>query len=165
MNPAIIIQARLGSSRFPRKVLKTIRGKKLIDIVYDECNKTNLQTFVAIPRKDKELNDYLYSRGIIRFSGEENDVISRFYHCARHYEIDPVIRICADAKNIKAELILQQLKNYEKYHHICHGNYCEVFSFKQLEDYYLHDKRPITREHVTMGMIQDMSVDYEIDLV
>jgi len=162
-SPGIIIQARLNSSRFPRKVMMPINGKKLIDIVLDECEETYLSTVVAIPENDSELYDYLKDKTVV-FRGSENDVISRIYHCANQIGFDPIIRVCADAKHIKTELILQQLENYKKYNHICHGNYCEVFSFKQLEDYYLHDKRPITREHVTMGMIQDMSVDYEIDL-
>ena len=167
MNPGVIIQARLNSSRFPNKIFREINGKRLIDIIVDECEKTNLDVVVAVPESDQLIT---LSRGdklrvsVPVFEGSENDVISRFYHCAKHYEIDPIIRVCADAKTIHSDLILQQLENYKKYNHICHGNYCEVFSFKQLEDYYLHDKRPITREHVTMGMIQDMSVDYEIDL-
>lgn len=164
MNPGIIIQARLNSSRLPNKVLKEINGKKLIDIVYDECTKTKLFVVIAIPEKDGTGFENQLQRGTTVFEGSENDLIDRFYHCAKALKFDPIIRVCADAKTIHSELILQQLENYKKYNHICHGNYCEVFSFKQLEDYYLHDKRPITREHVTMGMIQDMSVDYEIDL-
>lgn len=164
MTPGIIIQARLGSKRFPNKVLKVNKwGKKLINIVYDECKKTNLSVTIAIPEEDQKLFEYLNPKHDV-LRGPNNDVIARYYGVAKFLDIDPIIRVCADAKNIHAELILQQLENYKKYKHICHGNYCEVFSFKQLEDYYLHDKRPITREHVTMGMIQDMSVDYEIDL-
>jgi len=70
----------------------------------------------------------------------------------------------ADSKNVKSELIQQQVDNFNKYKHTCYGNFCEVFSFNDLEWYYEHDKRPETREHVSMGMIQDMTVDYEIDL-
>ena len=167
-NPGIIIQARLGSSRFSNKVLSEIDGKKLIDIVLDECLVTGLKTIVAIPHNDNELYEHLYGfQGgkTIVFRGSENDVISRFYHCAKWADIDPIIRVCADAKNIKADLILQQYHNYAKYKHIVYGNFCEVFSFNELEHYYYNDKRPITREHVSMGMIQDMTVDYEIDLI
>ena len=164
MNPGIIIQARLGSSRFPRKVLQEINGKKLIDIVVDECRLTNLPVVVAIPIGDRELIDYISPKCDVWLDYNENDVIGRYYRCAKKYRFDPVIRVTADAKNIKHELILQQLENYKTYNHICYGNFCEVFSFTQLEYYYNHDKRPNTREHVTMGMLQDMTVDYDIDL-
>lgn len=164
MNPGIIIQARLGSSRLPNKVMEEINGKKLIDIVVDECRKTKLYVIIAIPEDDQKLFDYLVEDNQV-FLGAENDVIDRYYHCAKKYKIDPIIRVCADSKHIHAELILQQLENYKKYHHTVYGNFCEIFSFSELEHYYYHDKREITREHVSMGMIQDMTVDYEIDLI
>ena len=163
-NPGIIIQARLGSDRFPRKILHPINDKKLIDIVLDRCKDTGLKTIVAYPYGDVELSKYLEDK-VDLFEGSENDVIARFYRCAKLWEFDPIIRVCADAKNIHSELILQELDNYNKYKHIVYGNFCEVFSFDDLEYYYYNDKRPITREHVTMGMLQDMTVDYEIDLI
>jgi spore coat polysaccharide biosynthesis protein SpsF len=164
MNPGIILQARLGSSRFPRKVLHNINGKKVIDIVLNECKKTDLPLVVAYPDDDLELRDYLAPK-VTLYSGSENDVIARFYHTAKYFKFDPIIRVTADAKLIKHELILQQLENYKKYKHIVYGNFCEVFSFYDLEHYYYNDKRPQTREHVTLGMIQDMTVDYEVDLI
>jgi len=161
MATGIIVQARLGSSSFPRKVMAQICGKKLIDIVVDECKRTGLQTIVATP--DREIIKYLIDKTDVYY-GSEKDVISRFYWCACAYKLDTIIRVCADSKNIKSELIQQQLDNFLKYKHTCYGNFCEVFSFHDLEYYYEHDKRPETREHVSMGMIQDMTVDYEIDL-
>ena len=164
-NPGIIIQARLNSHRLPKKVIQQIDGKPLIDIILDKCRKTELETVVAIPVDDYDLDSYLTDKVATVFRGSENDVIARFYHCAKKYKFDPIIRVCADAKNIHSDLILQQLENYNRYKHICYGNFCEIFSFDDLEYYYYNDKRPITREHVTMGMLQDMTVDYEIDLI
>ncbi len=164
MNPGIILQASLGSSRFPRKVMHEINGKKLIDIVLNECQTTGIHTVVAVPTNDKELIEYLIDKVDV-FTGSENDVISRFYHCAKKHEMDPIIRVCGDSKLVKHELILQQLENYKKYRHVVYGNFCEIFSFNELEHYYTYDKRPQTREHVSMGMIQDMTVDYEVDLI
>ena len=164
LKPGIILQARLGSARLPNKVFGEINGRKLIDIVLGRCKDTGIETIVAIPKTDKLLHQHLNGNAKV-FLGEENDVISRFYHCAKLFGIDPIVRVCADAKNIRSELITQQLENYNKYHHIVYGNFCEVFSYAELEHYYYNDKRPITREHVTMGMLQDMTVDYEIDLI
>ena len=73
--------------------------------------------------------------------------------------------MCADARYSRSELIQQQVANQAKYNHICYGNFCEVFSFNDLKHYYLNDKRTQTREHVTLGMIQDLTVDYEVDLL
>jgi len=163
MTTGIIIQARLSSSRLPNKILAKIHNKRLIDIVLRECRMTGIRHVVAVPFGDVDkLKKELPDTDVL--GGSENDVISRFYHIAKGWKFDPIIRVCADAKMIHTNLILQQLKNYKKYGHIIYGNFCEIFSFKQLEDYYLHDKRLATREHVTLGMIQDMTVDYEIDL-
>ena len=165
MNPAIIIQARENSRRLPNKWSREINGKKLIDIVVDECMKTKLQLIVAIPKGDSKLADYLAGQDILYATGSEHDVLTRFYHIADKWSIDPIIRVCSDAKNIHHELIKQQLENYRKYKHTCYGNFCEVFSFDELEHSYYYDKRPSSREHVSLGMIRDLTVDYEIDLM
>ena len=164
MKPGIILQARIGSSRFPKKMFGEINGVKLIDIVLSRCKDTGIKTVVAIPEIDRVLHEHL-NGNVDVFLGSENDVVSRFYHCAKLYEFNPVIRVCGDSKHVKPELILQQLENYKKYKHTVYGNFCEIFSFKELEWYYYNDKRPETREHVSLGMLQDMTVDYEIDLI
>ena len=143
-------------------MLREINGKKLIHIVLDECKKTELHIVVAIPEDDVRLASYIDAHV---FLGSENDVIDRYYNCAKEWEIDPIIRVCGDSKNIHKDLILQQLENFKRYRHTVYGNYCEVFTFKELEWYFLNDKRPQTREHVSLGMIQDMTVDYGIDLI
>jgi spore coat polysaccharide biosynthesis protein SpsF len=138
-------------------------GKPLIDHIIDELKKTELPIVAAIPKGDYDLFDHLIGKVDI-FSGSENDVIERYYECAMAHGFDPIIRVAADAKMIHHELVLQQLENYKKFGHMIYGNYCEVFSFEQLKNHHYHDKRPQTREHVTAGMIQDLTVDYKIDL-
>jgi spore coat polysaccharide biosynthesis protein SpsF (cytidylyltransferase family) len=138
-------------------------GKPLIDHIIDELKKTELPLVVAIPKGDHDLFDHLIGKVDV-FSGSENDVIERYYECAKKHGFDPIIRVAADAKMIHHELVLQQLENYKKFGHMIYGNYCEVFSMEQLEWHYKNDKRPQTREHVTAGMIQDLTVDYKIDL-
>ena len=119
---------------------------------------------VAIPKGDYDLFDHLV--GFVEvFTGSENDVIERYYKCNKVYNFDPIIRVAADAKMVHHELVLQQLENYKRFGNIIYGNYCEVFDAELLEYYYLNDKRPQTREHVTQGMIQDLTVDYGVDLL
>lgn len=139
-------------------------GTSLIKHIVNECKKTGLPVVVAIPHGDHELFDHLIG-DVSVFYGSENDVIERYYECAKINGFDTIIRVCADSKMVHHELILQQLENYKKFDHMIYGNYCEVFSFDQLEMYYYNDKRPQTREHVTQGMIQDLTVDYKVDLI
>lgn len=138
-------------------------GKPLIDHIIDELKKTELPLVVAIPKGDDDLFDHLIGKAKV-FTGSGNDVIDRYYECNKIHKFDPIIRVCGDSKMVHHELILQQLENYKRFNHMIYGNYCEVFSFKQLDEYYHNDKRPQTREHVTAGMIQDLTVDYKIDL-
>jgi len=163
MKPGIILQARTGSSRCPNKVLMDYHGKPLIDHVIEELKMTELPLVVAIPKGDDVLFDHLIGKADV-FVGATNDVIDRYYNCAIAHDFDPIIRVASDSKMVHHELILQQLENYKKYDHMIYGNYCEVFSMEQLEWHYKWDKRPQTREHVTAGMIQDLTVDYKIDL-
>ena len=140
-------------------------GKPLLQHVYEECLKTKLDIVIAIPHGDYELIEFCEKNEIPYFAGPENDVITRFYDTARHHDFNPIIRVCADSKEINHKLILQQLKNYTKYDYpICYGNFCEVFGFDLLKYYCYTDKRPETREHVTYGMITDMTVNYWMDI-
>lgn len=155
----------MGSSRLPEKIFKKYKDARLIDHIISQCKKTKLPVILAMPEVDAcKIGKRIECGPDALFFGSENDVISRYYWCAKEYKFDPIIRVCADSKMIKPELITQQLENYKKYKHTVYGNFCEIFSFKDLDYYYHHDKRPVTREHVSMGMLQDMTVDYEMDL-
>ena len=63
MKTAVIVQARLGSARLPRKVLKKINGKTLIEIIYFRLSKTKLvdQIIFSIPntKENNELEAFL----------------------------------------------------------------------------------------------------------
>ena len=69
MKIVCIIQARLGSSRFPNKIMKEINGQKIIEIIYRRLKKSKLidKIIVAIPntKKDDELNDFLINKKTI----------------------------------------------------------------------------------------------------
>ena len=63
MKTAVIVQARLGSTRLPRKVLKKINGKTLIEIIYARLSKTKFvdQIIFSIPntKENNELEAFL----------------------------------------------------------------------------------------------------------
>ena len=80
MNITCIIQARLGSNRFPKKVLKKIGHKSLIELIIDrvKLSKKINQVVVAIPEKRSEdkLNSFLKRRGLKIFRGSEKNVLN-----------------------------------------------------------------------------------------
>lgn len=100
MNIGIIIQARLGSTRLPRKILKEFYGgKTLLETVIQNLQKVQgAKVIVATsvnPNND-ELESFLNERGIAVFRGSEDDVLGRFIGAAEAFGVDGIIRICSD---------------------------------------------------------------------
>lgn len=100
MNVGIIIQARLGSTRLPRKILKQFYGDKtLLETVIANLQRVGgAKVIVATsvnPNND-ELESFLEERGITVFRGSEDDVLSRFIGAAEENGVDGIVRICSD---------------------------------------------------------------------
>lgn len=99
-NIGIIIQARLGSTRLPRKILKEFYGgKTLLETVISNLQKTGDSTIIvatSVNSNNDELEAFLKEREIKVFRGAENDVLSRFIGAAEAYNIGGIIRICSD---------------------------------------------------------------------
>lgn len=99
MNIGIIIQARLGSTRLPGKILKQFFGEKtLLETVISNLQKSGAKIIVATsvnPNNDK-LESFLKERDVTVFRGSEDDVLSRFIGAAEANGVDGIVRICSD---------------------------------------------------------------------
>lgn len=100
MNLGIIIQARMGSTRLPGKILKAFdEGKSLLMVLIEKLSKvSNAKIIVAtsVDPNNDVLEEYLCANGISVFRGSEKDVLERFINAAEAYNIDGIIRICSD---------------------------------------------------------------------
>ncbi len=146
MKTAAIVQARLGSTRLPRKVLRKINGKTLIELIYSRLSKTRLvdQIIFSIPntKVNDELETFLKKKKISYFRGDENDVLSRYYQTAKKFKIDNIIRITGDCPLVDYKIVDQIIKIFlkEKKDYVSNcdpwtypdGLDVEVFSFKLL---------------------------------
>ena len=96
----IVIQARLTSTRFPRKSLALLLGKPIIQWVVERAQKVSSEigVIVVIPenKENDELNDFLKTLNVNIVRGSENNVASRFVSAIEKFELDHVIRVCAD---------------------------------------------------------------------
>ena len=95
-----IIQARMGSSRFPRKMIARLGPYTLIEWVFIRVNKTKnidkvLLATSDLPRDD-ELVKIANKYNINVYRGSELDVLKRFYNAAYKNKAKTIIRICAD---------------------------------------------------------------------
>ena len=100
MNFGIIIQARLGSTRLPRKILKEFYGgKTLLETVISNLQKVagaKIIVATSVNPNNDELESFLNERNITMFRGSEEDVLSRFIGAAEANGVDGVVRICSD---------------------------------------------------------------------
>lgn len=95
----IVIQARLDSKRWPKKVLADINGIPMIDRVYRQCQLSDIRpVVVATPEADAELIDYCKRKRycVYPYEGDRNDLIGRYYNCLLEFGGERVLRITAD---------------------------------------------------------------------
>lgn len=110
---AFIIQARVGSTRLPYKILLPFfKDKSIIDIVIEKLQIFNIPIILATSMD--EANDMLESiahrHGIKCFRGDENDVLQRFISAAEEFSVDEVIRVCSDNPMLDVYAIQQLLE-------------------------------------------------------
>lgn len=118
MELGIIIQARMGSSRLPGKILRPFyKDKKLIDILLDNLHQIkDVKIIIATSEdnKNQPLVDYLEKRGELIFRGAENDVLDRFIKAAEKYNLDALIRICSDNPFLDVEGVKELIETAKK---------------------------------------------------
>ena len=168
MNIGIIIQARLGSTRLPGKILKEFYGgKTLLETVIHNLQRIkNAKIIVATsvnPNNDK-LESFLNNRDITVFRGSEDDVLCRFIGAAEANSVDGIIRICSDnpfldwhgvaalidkAKNSNADYIGYRINNTPsiKTHFGFWGEFVTLDALKRVAS--TTDEKP-AHEHVTI---------------
>ena len=104
-----IVQARMGSSRLPGKVMKDISGQPMLTRVYTRAARSTCvdETLIAttIEAADDPISEYCAFSGIPFTRGSQFDVLDRYYRAALHAKADVVVRITADCPVIDPVLI------------------------------------------------------------
>jgi spore coat polysaccharide biosynthesis protein SpsF len=121
MKTVAVIQARVGSSRLPGKVLKPIVGRPMLGHIVKRVRSVPVidEVVVAVPDDgaNEPLRQFCRQEGIPFFAGSEMDVLDRFYRAAKLHEGDPVMRITADCPLVDPVLIGKLISQYNS------GNY------------------------------------------
>lgn len=114
---AVIIQARMGSTRLPGKVMLPLSGKPALQCLIDRIrvNKKIDQIIVATTEnpKDNEIIELCLSLDIPYFRGSEHDVLGRVTEAALLFQIDTIVDITADCPLIHGALIDSMLSQYQ----------------------------------------------------
>ena len=96
-----VIQARMGSSRFPGKVLEDLGGAPMLQSLVDRLQLVPELSVILVATsqgsRDDPIEHYCTSHDVACFRGSEGDVLGRFVGAARATGLDVVVRVCADA--------------------------------------------------------------------
>ena len=157
-----IIQARTGSARLPKKVIQKIDNDlTVLDYVIDQVKYSQKIEKIIVATTDLIEDDlickYANLQKIECFRGSSEDVLDRFYQCAKKYSAKTIVRITADNPLIDPNIIDKVINEYNKCDFITntlertfpYGTEVEVFSFVSLEKAWENAKKPSEREHVT----------------
>jgi spore coat polysaccharide biosynthesis protein SpsF (cytidylyltransferase family) len=155
-----LIQARLGSHRFPNKVLADLCGWRVIDHVIERVQQISGVDHVLVAWPDA-----------CWYAGHENDVLGRFAHVVMQYpDVDTVLRATADCPVLDSSVCERVL---ELYHGTPNCEYawtntrdgewpdgldCEVFSRAALMWAHREATDPADREHVTPWLRRHVKV-------
>ena len=112
-NIIAIVQARMGSSRLPGKVLENICDRPMLEWVIQRAKKSTRisQLVVATTAKDEDdiLEKYCRLHAIPIFRGSSADVLDRYVQAGRKYHAGVIVRLTAGCPFIDPELIDQTL--------------------------------------------------------
>jgi spore coat polysaccharide biosynthesis protein SpsF (cytidylyltransferase family) len=158
MNVVCIIQARMGSTRFPGKVLAMLHGHPVIWHVYTRCQQAVPNTVVATTNLpgDDPLADYLRTidAPVFRWDGPENDVLGRYAACLKIHQAEWVVRVTGDCPLVDPQeiaLMVQQAQRqraYYTYRDCPRGFNVEVYDVAKLLLQAQFDDDEYRREHL-----------------
>lgn len=163
MKVVAIIQARMGSTRLPNKVMKLIGGKPMIEILLSRLSKSTEidQIIVAtsVDPRNKPLIDHVEKLGYQCFVGSESDVLDRYFQAAKASDADIVVRVTGDCPVIDPGLVDECIQRFKScdvdyFSNVAPATYpdgldTEVFTFDALRQSARVAKNPYEREHVT----------------
>jgi spore coat polysaccharide biosynthesis protein SpsF len=181
-----IIQARMGSSRLPGKVLLDLAGEPMLARVVDRVHRAATIDEVVIATTTEPADDRLAAhctdRGWPCFRGSQDDVLDRYYRAAREHRADVIVRITSDCPLIDPEILDQVVDalrlprpadyacNFAPRRTFPRGLDAEAMTRETLDRLWTEDRNPAWREHVTQYLHHNLDrfawrgVEHERDL-
>lgn len=170
MRVAVVVQARMGSTRLPGKVLKEVLGKPLLSYQFERLRRCRTASVVALATSDSPADDALErwarKEGVPCVRGSETDVLGRFRDAAAALDADAVVRVTGDCPLIDPGVLDDTVTDFLAAGARGYGSNCnpertfprgldvEVFSRAALEEAAREAKSPAEREHVTPYLIR-----------
>lgn len=163
-----IVQARMGSTRLPDKVMRSILGKPMIELLLHRlslaCEIDQIILATSSHARNRPLINHVEKLGYLVYQGSEEDVLDRYYQTACLYQADVIVRITGDCPLIDPKLVDQILLTFQSSnvdylsnvspHTFPDGLDTEIFSFSALERASNEASQPHEREHVTTYILE-----------
>ena len=163
MKIVALVQARMGSTRLPNKVMKPIDGIPMIELLLSRLSRAKEVDEIiiasSIDERNQPLVEHVRKLGYACEQGSENDVLDRFVQAARKHQADVVVRITGDCPLVDPELVDEVIRGFKAsgadyFSNIAPPTYpdgldIEVFTFKALERASQETNKAFDREHVT----------------
>jgi spore coat polysaccharide biosynthesis protein SpsF len=160
-----VIQARMGSSRFPGKILLPLAGKPLLIRMVERVKASKYSGTIVVATTytdpDDPIADICKGNSIPFFRGHPTDLLDRHLNVCKKNKADAVVKIPSDCPLIDPSVIDKVIKfyldNYVNYDYVSNlhpatypdGNDVEIFSKENLEKAWEEAGRKLEREHTT----------------
>lgn len=167
LNINAIIQARIGSTRLPGKILMDVSGKSILHHVVNRLEHSKLINNIIIATtdlpEDNQTEKFCLENKADYFRGSSANVLSRYYEASKKYPSDLIIRVTADCPVIDPQVIDSMIRAFVEHSKISQVDYLsnvhprtfprgldtEIFSFQALEKAFIEAKQEYEHEHVT----------------
>lgn len=162
----VIVQARMGSTRLPGKVLKPLHGKTILDHLVDRISPAEKVDAIVIATttnaEDDAIETWCADKGVLCHRGSDWDVLDRFYQAANSMDETPdtIVRICCDNPLHSHKVVDFVIGEFEKAgtdyfsnsnqepDYLEDGFDVEVFTYASLKDAWEKAELLSEREHV-----------------
>ncbi len=173
-----IIQARMGSTRLPGKIMKDLAGKKVLWHVVNRVAKAkNIDKIVVattVNQEDDLVEHFCKENGFLVYRGSAENVLERFYEVAKKFGADHVVRITGDCPLIDPHIIDFCVEAFLKVgcdyisdvppgdQPLFRNQDVEIISFFALEKTFQNALKIYEREHVTPYIWQNKKQEFTI---
>lgn len=183
MKVVALVQARMGSTRLPNKVMMSIGGIPMIELLISRLSLakevSEIVVATSVDKRNQPLVKHVRKLGYACEEGSENDVLGRFVQAARAHQADIIVRITGDCPLVDPELVDEIIRRFkvagvDYFSNVSPPTFpdgldIEVFTAKALSEASLETNESFDREHVTPylrehGRFKVASMRYSQDL-
>lgn len=163
MRTVAIIQARMGSSRLPGKILRPLAGKAVLQRVIERTAASGAFDEIVVATSNRAVDDITADKaagfGATVVRGDEDDVLSRYGLAAEASQAGAIMRITADCPLIDPDVLCDMARCFHSggvdlvsnalHRTFPRGLDAELFSREVLDIMLAEAQTPVQREHVT----------------